>query len=45
LQSVQRVLCFFVTTVGGDEESIRAYLPQQEIEDACLDQLTPLAEG
>ena len=30
---------FFVSTVGGDEEAIRAYIRNQEKEDQRLDQL------
>lgn len=36
---------YFVTTVGADEEAIRNYIQQQEIEDKRLDQLTIFNEG
>jgi len=36
---------YFVTTVGRDEETVRAYIKQQEIEDKRLDQLTMFDEG
>jgi len=31
---------YFVTTVGADEEVVRAYIQNQETEDKRLDQLT-----
>jgi len=36
---------YFVTTVGADEDIIRNYIQQQEIEDKRLDQLTMFNEG
>jgi len=30
---------YYVSTVGADEESVRAYIKKQEMEDARLDQL------
>ncbi|MGC9976514.1 MAG: IS200/IS605 family transposase [Syntrophales bacterium] len=36
---------YFVTTVGVDEETVRTYIKQQEIEDKRLDQLTMFNEG
>ena len=36
---------YFVTTVGADEETVRTYIKQQEIEDKRLDQLTMFNEG
>jgi putative transposase len=36
---------YFVTTVGVDEEVIRNYIQQQEIEDKRVDQLTMFNEG
>lgn len=36
---------YFVSTVGADEETIRAYIQQQETEDKRLDQLTIFNEG
>jgi putative transposase len=36
---------YFVTTVGRDEETVRSYIKQQEIEDKRLDQLTMFNEG
>jgi putative transposase len=36
--------CYFVSTVGADEAVIRAYLQNQEKEDARLDQLGLFAE-
>jgi len=32
---------YFVSTVGADEEVVRAYIKHQEKEDKRLDQLTP----
>jgi len=31
---------YFVSTVGADEEAVRAYIQQQEKEDKRIDQLT-----
>jgi putative transposase len=36
---------FYVSTVGIDEETVREYIKQQEIEDKRLDQLTMFNEG
>jgi REP-associated tyrosine transposase len=35
---------YFVTTVGADENVVRAYIQQQEIEDKRLDQLSMFTE-
>jgi putative transposase len=35
---------YFVTTVGADENVVRAYIQQQEKEDKRLDQLTMFTE-
>lgn len=35
---------YFVSTVGADEDVVRAYIQQQEIEDKRLDQLTMFNE-
>jgi putative transposase len=35
---------YFVTTVGADENVVRAYIQQQELEDKRLDQLTMFTE-
>ena len=36
---------FFVTTVGADEEAVRAYIQKQETEDKRLEQLSLLNNG
>lgn len=36
---------FFVTTVGADEETVRAYIQKQETEDQRLEQLSLLNNG
>ena len=36
---------YFVSTVGADEEVVRAYIKHQEAEDKRLDQLTLLTKG
>ena len=36
---------YYVSTVGADEEVIRAYIQKQEIEDKRLDQLAMFNEG
>jgi REP-associated tyrosine transposase len=36
---------YFVSTVGADEEVIRTYIQQQDIEDKRLDQLTMFSGG
>ena len=35
---------YYVTTVGADENVVRAYIQQQELEDKRLDQLTMFTE-